>query len=453
MESASSPPSEETADLASCLAALEETRSTAGETTPGSGAASPGRSRRADSTRRAVLAAVLIILLTGGVIHVARSTPPAKTAPTGDSRANVVFRNAGSGTCLNWPVNSPDRPSFVQCIDNHMFEVAKSVGMHNFQEPCQLAVRQYLGTHYDPNSRFTISVLWAGDAAGTQSSDRQLLCGLQLLGPDGQPTTFSGRVAELDQSKVWPAGTCLGIDATNQSTDLPVDCSAPHAVEVTGTTNLAERFPGAPPTEPDQEAFIRDACTRTADTYLSPIALNSTGLVPKYNTVSPASWSAGSRQVSCGIGAASRDRGWGTLIGSAKGQLQIDGHATVAAPATPEGPPTPTSAPADAALSTQGVPNTVASQPAPAPVSAAPSPVANQRPPAPVSAARSPVANQTPPGPQSAAASTAPPPPPSPSPETPPTTDAAQVLEIPGLPPITLPVWPPPAPPPPPPGN
>ena len=91
------------------------------------------------------------------------------------------------------------------------------------------------------------------------------------------PTTSSwrsrARSPTIDQSKVWPAGTCLGIDpTTNQPTDIPVDCAAPHAMEVTGAVNLAEKFPGGLPPEPDQDAFIKDACTRMTDAYLAPIA-------------------------------------------------------------------------------------------------------------------------------------------------------------------------------------
>ena len=72
-----------------------------------------------------------------------------------------------------------------------------------------------------------------------------MLCGLQLPGANNQQLAFKGKVADIDQSKVWPAGTCLGIDpTTNQPTDIPVDCAAPHAMEVTGAVNLAEKFPG-----------------------------------------------------------------------------------------------------------------------------------------------------------------------------------------------------------------
>ncbi len=114
-------------------------------------------------------------------------------------------------------------------------------------------------------------MLWSGDKAWKQSGERRMLCGLQLPGADNQQIAFKGKVADLDQSKVWPAGTCLGIDpSTNQPTDAPVDCGAPHAMEVTGAVNLAEKFPGALPPDADQDAFIKDACTRMTDAYLAP---------------------------------------------------------------------------------------------------------------------------------------------------------------------------------------
>ena len=76
--------------------------------------------------------------------------------------------------------------------------------------------------------------------------------------PTTTQLTFQGKVAEIDQSKVWPAGTCLGIDpSTNQPTDIPVDCAGPHAMEVTGALNVAEKFPNGLPPEPEQDAFIK----------------------------------------------------------------------------------------------------------------------------------------------------------------------------------------------------
>ncbi len=194
-----------------------------------------------------------------------------------------------------------------------------------------------MGAKYDPNSRFTISMLWAGDKAWKQSGERRMLCGLQLPGANNQQIAFKGKVADLDQSKVWPAGTCLGIDpSTSQPTDVPVDCGAPHAMEVTGSVNLAEKFPGGLPADADQDAFIKDACTKMTDAYLAPLQLRTTTLTLIYSTISLPSWSAGSHQVSCSIGATLGNGGWATLINPAKGPLLINGMPPVPPPDIPE---------------------------------------------------------------------------------------------------------------------
>jgi hypothetical protein len=156
---------------------------------------------------------------------------------------------------------------------------------------------------------------------------------------------------------VWSAGTCLGIDpATNQPTDIPVDCAAPHAMEVTGAVNLAEKFPNGLPAEADQDSFVKDECTRMTDAYLAPIQLRSTTLTLIYSTISLPSWSAGSHQVSCSIGATLGNGGWSTLLNSAKGPLLINGQAPVPPPAIPDErlnlPPIPMPAPVDTSSQT-----------------------------------------------------------------------------------------------------
>ena len=406
-----------TRDLASVLSALETKCSDGG---------SGGLAR---SQKRGILTLILIGLLVGSAFELLTLTPTARTAETG-TRASIVFSNAQSGACLGWPPDAPDKPSFVQCRDDHMFEVAKPVGMNSFGEPCQLAVREYLGTRYDPNSRFTISVLWAGDADGTNTGGQNLLCGMQLLGPGGKPIPFKGRIAEVDQSKVFPVGTCLGIDAGNQSTDIPVDCAALHALEVTGSVSLAEKFPGGPPPEPDQRGFIDAACGQSANAYLPPGGLPAAGLALGYQPLSPASWYAGSRQVSCSIGRRA-EQGWTPMSGSARTQSPADIQPPGAASTT-----TTTSDAAPPPVYEQPLVPVPAAPPAPPP-SPAPAPS--------TPASESPTTATTPP-PSTTPSESAPPASPS---EAPPSeSDGPQpgILEIPGLPPITLPGYVPPEP-------
>jgi len=320
------------------------------------------QSLHATSTRRALLLTALGGLLIAGLITALPSTD-GSNGLTANSislgpRGNDTFNHAKSGDCLNWPDRTPDAAEIVDCKDDHRFEVAESVDMRTFpgteygpeaeppspariqqisQEQCSAAVKRYLGARFDPNSRYTVSMLWSGEKAWRQSGERRMLCGLQLPGPNNQQLAFKGKVADVDQSKVWPAGTCLGIDpGTNQPTDIPVDCAAPHAMEVTGAVNVAEKFPQALPPEPEQDGFIKDSCTRMTDAYLAPIQLRSTTLTLIYSTISLPSWSAGSHQVSCSIGATLGNGGWSTLLNSAKGPLMINGQPPIAPPDIPE---------------------------------------------------------------------------------------------------------------------
>lgn len=337
------------------------------------------QSLHAASTRRGLLLTALGGLLIAGLITAlpmgegGRSPIGLSVGTALGAHASETFDRAKSGDCLNWPERTPDAAQVVDCTDEHRFEVSEAIDMRTFpgseygpdaappspariqqisSEQCQASARQYLGTKYDPNGKFSVSLLWSGDKAWRQSGERRMLCGLQLPGPNNQQLAFRGKIANVDQSKVWSAGTCLGIDpATNQPTDIPVDCAAPHAMEVTGAVNLAEKFPGELPAEADQDAFVKDACTRMTDAYLAPIQLRSTTLTLIYSTISLPSWNAGSHQVSCSIGATLGNGGWSTLLNSAKGPLLINGQAPVPPPDIPDErlnlPPIPMPAPVD----------------------------------------------------------------------------------------------------------
>jgi predicted heme/steroid binding protein len=346
------------------------------------------RRLQARATRRALLLTALGGLLIAGLVTAipvgghgsGRFLDSSPVRSTG-TKSDAAFNRAGTGECLMWPDTTPESAKIVNCGDDHKFEVAESIDMRTFpgaeygpnaapptpariqqitQEQCEAAVRNYLGPKFDPNSKFIVSLLWPGDRAWRQSGDRRMLCGLQLPGTSNQQQAFKGKVADVDQSKVWPAGTCLGIDsATNQPTDAPVDCAAPHAMEVTGTVNLAEKFPGGLPAEPDQDGFIKDSCTKMTDAYLAPVKLRTTTLTLIYPTVPLASWTAGSREVACSIGATLGNGGWATLLNSAKGQLLINGQPPVPPPDIPEErltmPPIPPQVPAQPP-STQSAP-------------------------------------------------------------------------------------------------
>lgn len=442
-------------DLDTALAALARRRDLAAAGASGSPCPSP----TTRTNRRAAIGLLLIGLLIGGTLQLTAPDSIIRD-PNKDSRAAKVFANAQPGTCLSWPADEPDKPSFVQCSSDHLFEVARSVDMDAFAEPCQRAVSEYLGPRYDPNSRFTSGVLWAGDAAAAPS-DRKLLCGLQLLGMGAKPMPFTGLVAELDQSKVWPVGTCLGVDgATTVPTDEIVDCAQPHAAEVAGSVSLAERFTSGPPSEADQDSFLREECARLAEGYLAPGGLQTAELVAQFTPLARASWAAGSRQVSCNV-APPAGAEWKPLLGRV-GRVQSDvpAPAAPAAPAAPVAPvvPAPVAPPPAPVVAPPPVyteplaPAPTAEPVAPPPVTPSPAestPAPSPESPAPPSPAApspaSPSPASPPPGP-SPGPSTEQPlgPPPGPAPgEIPPEPPPPNVVEIPGLAPITLPFPPP----------
>lgn len=434
------------------------------------------RTLHASATRRALLLTALGGLLIAGIVTAIPFGDGGRLAgyidpvPATGAKGNDAFNHARRNDCLMWPDKSPEAATIVDCKDEHRFEVAESIDMRTFpgseygpdaappsaarieqisQEQCESAVHRYLGTKFDPNSKFTISMLWSGDKAWRQAGERRMLCGLQLPGAGNQQQVFKGKVADLDQSRVWPDGTCLGIDpSTNQPTDVPVDCAAPHAMEVTGTVNLVAKFPDALPPEPEQDAFIKESCTKLTDAYLAPVQLRSTTLTLIYSTLSMPSWSAGSREVACSIGATLGNGGWATLVNSAKGPLLINGQPPIPPPDIPQErlnlPPIPMPQSGGSGSSAAGSTGSTGSsgstgqqqrqgnehlpqQPAAPPAQQQPAAPAQQEP-----AAPPPEAPPAPPPPQEAPPP--PPPPPAPPPPAPP-------------PPAEPPPAPPPAPP------
>ena len=347
---------------------------------------------QATATRRALLLTALGGLLIAGLVTALpvgsngggrlAGYMDSDSVPSTGAKSDAAFNRAATGDCLMWPDVTPESARIVNCADDHKFEVAESIDMRTFpgseygpnaappspariqqisQEQCEPAVHRYLGAKFDPNSKFTVSMLWAGDRAWRQSGERRMLCGLQLPGQNSAQATFKGKVSDVDQSKVWPGGTCLGIDSsTNQPVDVPVDCVAPHAMEVTGTVNLGEKFPVALPSEAEQDGFIKDACTKMTDAYLAPVKLRTTTLTLIYPTLALPSWSAGSREVACSIGATLGNGGWAALVNSAKGALLINGQPPVPPPDIPEErltlPPIPVQVPAQPPSSQSSAP-------------------------------------------------------------------------------------------------
>lgn len=394
------------ADLGSAVAALGPRIS-----------AAPVKAAAGHSNRRLAVAGLLGAQLIGAVLILSIGPSHSRTAAD-DVPADPAYDSAHSGSCLVWRPETPQRLSFAQCSSPHLFEVAKVVEPDDDDEPCSSAVQKYLGADYDPDSRFTVRVLRPDGA----DEHRKSLCGLQLPGPDGRPIPFRGQVAGQDQSRVWPPGTCI---RSESGTLTPVDCVEPHALEALGPVDLGEHFHEGPPADADQEQVLHPACMKFATAYLAPKPLSASNWILDYHPISPASWSAGSRQALCALA----PRAGGLMTGSVKANT-----------AAPEEHPSPEAT----------EPHPVTTATTTATTSAVPSPTSqsSSAPSTSTATTSSPSASSTP------SETTAPPPvipptveaPPQNSPQgpaveivTPSEGPAQQVIQIPGLPAITLP--------------
>ncbi|NKY85549.1 septum formation family protein [Nocardia veterana] len=276
-------------------------------------------------------------------------------------RADAAFGAAKSGDCLTWTSTKTLDLTKVNCADKHLFEVTADIDLSRYpgrefgpgsafpdslrfaelrDEQCAPAAAAYLGGRLDPRGRFVVGMVNPGEP-GWRNGDRTIRCGLQLVSATGNATQQTvGRVRDSDQSRIFDAGTCIGINQ-NLPTNEPVPCGQPHAYEVMSTVDLGTHFTGGPPANPDQDKFMQDECARAANDYLGgQDALINKTLTIFWDNLDTRSWLVGSRKLNCLVGKGSQD-GFATITGSAKGDVLIDGQAPVPPPSSGRSTPAP----------------------------------------------------------------------------------------------------------------
>lgn len=321
---------------------------------------SPTPSSRARArTVRIVLAAVIVGAIAIGTTLFATGAFEPKndeTAPRLTASGTTLAR-AKAGSCLTWE-NDPSTMAPVECAEAHKFEVAgepartlpadakyptDSALAALRDQLCPPVVTEYLGKRLDPKGRFQMNLLTAGEQGWT-SGDRTMRCGVQVTDGTGRPLETKGKVVNQDLSVTWPAGTCIGLGDRGQAT-RPVECSQPHAFEVTAVVDLRQPFPDASwPTLQQQEDYLSRTCpARTTTWFGSQDGLRKSGLQLQWNTLSQPSWTAGSRAAICFVASSKDGRSYTPVTGSARSpDLLIDGRKPVmptfpgAAPATPK---------------------------------------------------------------------------------------------------------------------
>lgn len=259
------------------------------------------------------------------------------------------FTTADAGSCLTWDVG-PDGAitgfNQTDCAGPHRFEVALREDLGTYptsefgpeapmpsstrqaqlrEELCGAATVRYLDGVYDPAGRYSIAPILPPASAWAEG-DRTMLCGLQETDLDGEPVLTSGRVADQDQARVFEAGQCVAIDASNSLS--VVDCGQVHQIEVTSTVELASVFPDHTPSVEEQDGHLGDVCTAAAQDYLGGEEnLYQITLQPFWTTQKPVSWDGGSRTVNCALVFSRPEGGFADLTGSAtqgREQLLID---------------------------------------------------------------------------------------------------------------------------------
>lgn len=290
-----------------------------------------------------------------------------RSSPIGAVRAEKVFASVGPGDCLTWTTPDHSDLSELDCANKHLFEVTDTIDLSRYpgaefgpnsrwpdslrlnelrEEHCVPAAQRYLNGRFDPRGRYAVGLMYPSNDGWTRSGDRILRCGLQIPGLSGNPLPKTGRVADGDQSKVYPAGVCLGINQ-NLPTDQ-VDCAQEHAVEMSSVVDLGARFPAGPPSKEEQEKFLEEECGRASNDYLGgPEVLRNKTLTVFFDYIDVRSWLAGSRKLNCMIGKGTDQEGFAPIVGSARGDILINGQAPVPPPNsgryTP--PPLPGAAP------------------------------------------------------------------------------------------------------------
>lgn len=256
---------------------------------------------------------------------------PISPGPAEQDPASVVA-SASPGTCLTWTRPDAANLAAVDCARPHLFEITGSADIsaqfpagspfpseqawqHAAQTSCTTSVTGYLGK-LDPNGKYAVGALKPTNAQWT-SGDRTLRCGVQRSTPSGQLIPTTGSAKGADQSDTYPTGTCLAL--VKKAAGGPVPCGSQHSFEIVGTVSLRGSFPDGYPPVGQQQTELGKLCQPAAAAYTGHANLNQYQLSVTWDTISQASWNAGSYSVNCKIGALLPDNsGLGPVINSVK---------------------------------------------------------------------------------------------------------------------------------------
>jgi hypothetical protein len=164
---------------------------------------------------------------------------------------------------------------------------------------CTASVARYWNHPVDPFGAYRVTAIIPLQSAWAQG-DQRVQCSISssFLDAGGQSASLTARADANSQALLYPVGTCLGAVPAGGGFS-PVDCGAPHVVEVTGAADSTGLVDHAPSTE-ELSGLVESQCLPAAEAYLGrPLDGN---LVSGQLDLAPESWAAGTRKVSCLLG-------------------------------------------------------------------------------------------------------------------------------------------------------
>lgn len=263
--------------------------------------------------------------------------------------AQAAF-HASPGSCLFWTQPDVSDIHLVPCDQSHLYEVTGVVNISDRYGPdvpspnvdewrnlalekCTDGAQRYLGKQLDPFGKFSVNAL-RPSAGEWADGDRDMRCVLEWAAPGGELQPTKGEAADVSQSPVWDAGTCLAL--AGKTVGNPIDCAEPHAYEIVSTIDLRTHFTDNYPDHDDQGTWLDTECNEDVQSYADNVDLNAQNLIVTWDTVQQESWDAGSTLVNCKVGAKLADNtGLQAITGSIR--KPAPGASSPAPPPPPPG--------------------------------------------------------------------------------------------------------------------
>ncbi|CUU55286.1 Septum formation [Parafrankia irregularis] len=254
----------------------------------------------------------------------AGGTPRPSSSPTtagADRPVELEQYIYATGHCYTWQQEvSTSNVKDVPCGDRHLFEAVDDTDLGKeysssafYPRPeewsdittryCSQMIDEYLGYPLDPHGRFGAGMVYP-HPLGWERGDRSVTCGIMAGGSEADPSArlvpFEGAVRGADQAWVPAVGTCFSEGA---DTVIETSCASPHSLQLIG----AVAVPGAPPgggvpSDSWLDEQVGSRCADLAAPYLRTDRFESALLAPRWNTIEPESWRAGTRRARCYVG-------------------------------------------------------------------------------------------------------------------------------------------------------